>query len=295
MAADEAVDRLRLGLGVRPGAAVGEVARIRRRALVVVAPLVGHVAVQVDAVGVRDLAVAVVVAEVLAPQALALVEREVVAVGVRDRHEVELALVDEAADLRVARVVLLEDVVLEPADHLWRDPLAGVLGAEVEDARLLAVALIGVLGDLQHEDVGAVDRLADVDELRDAPVLARRLLEVLLQAVRAEVLAKHLVSLGGERGGALGDGLAVDLLGPQDDAVLAQRGDLPAVEHGLQMHLSGPGLADPQVPLVTVEAEIVERTDGTAVDGPRVDVELAIRRLRRGGAGQNDERRDERG
>jgi hypothetical protein len=83
-ALDEHVQRLRLGLGVRARPTVGLVGRVGRGAFVVVAPAVVEVAVEVDAVARRDLAVAVVVAQVLAPQPLAFLEREVVAVGVGD-------------------------------------------------------------------------------------------------------------------------------------------------------------------------------------------------------------------
>jgi hypothetical protein len=59
------------------------------------------------------LAVAVVVAQVLAPQAL-VVERVLVAVGVRDEHEPELGLAKELADLAVV-VAPAVDVVLQQA------------------------------------------------------------------------------------------------------------------------------------------------------------------------------------
>jgi hypothetical protein len=78
---------LRLRLGSRGRTAVGLAGRVRGRALVVVAPLVGEVAVEVDAVLGGDLPVAVVVAQVLAPQPVALGEREVVAVRVDHRQE----------------------------------------------------------------------------------------------------------------------------------------------------------------------------------------------------------------
>ena len=72
---------------------------------VVVVPALVIVPVQVDPVADRDLLVAVVVAEVLPPQALD-VERVLVAVGVGDRHEPELARVEELLHDRVLAVVV---------------------------------------------------------------------------------------------------------------------------------------------------------------------------------------------
>ena len=77
--------RLGLGLRGRAGAAVGLVVRVVRGALVVTTPVDGVVAVRVDAVArLAEHAVAVVVRHVLAPQAVALGERVLVAVRVGD-------------------------------------------------------------------------------------------------------------------------------------------------------------------------------------------------------------------
>ena len=70
----QAHDRLRLALGRRAGAAVGLAREDLRGALLVVLEVLRVVAVRVDAVGVRRLAVAVVVAQVLAPQPLVVNE-----------------------------------------------------------------------------------------------------------------------------------------------------------------------------------------------------------------------------
>ena len=67
---DQRLVRLRLGLRRGAGAAVVVGRELRRRALVVVAPVDVVVAVQVDAVVPGDLPVAVVVVEVLPPQPL---------------------------------------------------------------------------------------------------------------------------------------------------------------------------------------------------------------------------------
>ena len=129
-----------LGLGARRRAAVGLGRGVVRRALRVEAPLRRPVAVRVDAVAVRDRAVAVVVAQGLAPQARAVGdERVVVAVGVHDRGEPQLG---RREDLRDAggRVVLVREHVLEqPPVGLHRDPLARMLGGVVEDDRLGAL------------------------------------------------------------------------------------------------------------------------------------------------------------
>src|SRR5690606_38246115 len=84
----EGVDGPGLRLGSRAGAPIGLAGRVGGRPLVVVAPLVGEVAVEVDAVTGADHAVAVDVAQVLAPQAVRVGgEGVVVAVGVGRQHE----------------------------------------------------------------------------------------------------------------------------------------------------------------------------------------------------------------
>ena len=89
----DAVDQARhgagLGLGGGTAAAVGLIGRVRRRPLVVIAPVLGEVAVGIHAVADGDLPVAVVVAQILAPQPLD-VEGVLVAVGVGRDDEPQL-------------------------------------------------------------------------------------------------------------------------------------------------------------------------------------------------------------
>jgi hypothetical protein len=266
-AAREAVEPLRLGLGVRAGAAVGLARRVGRGALVVVAPLVGEVAVQVDAVADRDLPVAVVVAQVLAPQPLPGLEGPVVAVGVRDRHEPQLARVHEPAD-RAIGVVAVEHVVHQPAVHLRRDPLARVLGGEVEHRRLAAVALPWVLGHLQGDDPLALVGGAVVDELRDLAVVACRLLVLLPQPAGPRVRPEDAVA-GLSR--ACRGGLAADLLDAEVDALAAQLLRLAPAQDQLDAELAA-GCA-PELQLVAVDAELGERSELAATDLALVDLE----------------------
>jgi hypothetical protein len=85
-----------------------------------------EVAVGVDAVANGDLAVAVVVARVLAPQAL-VVEGVLIAVGVGDDDEPELGAPEEIPDLLVVRPPAVDEVVQRSAVDLDADPLARVL------------------------------------------------------------------------------------------------------------------------------------------------------------------------
>ena len=197
----QAVDRPGLGLRGGTGSPVGLTARLGRRALVVVAPLGREVAVEVDAVVGGDPAVAVVVAQVLAPQPVAGCEREVVAVGVGDRDEPQLGRVDQLGDRRVGAVAV-DDVVGEAAHHLRRDPLPGVLGAEVERRRPAAVTdAAGVPGHLEGDDVLALHRLADRDQLGDVRMLGGELLELVLQAARRAVGPEHRAAACGRPSG----------------------------------------------------------------------------------------------
>ena len=142
----------RLRLGRRRRAAVGVARRLRRRALVVVAEVLVEVAVRVDAVVAGDLAVAVVVAQVLPPQPL-VVERVLVAVRVRDRHEPQLGALEQSLDGLVVRAPSVDEVVQQPPVDLDRDPLAGVLGGAVEDRRRVPSGTCWPLRDLQRDDL----------------------------------------------------------------------------------------------------------------------------------------------
>lgn len=201
----ERVERLGLGLGARSGAAVGLAGGVGGRTLVVVAPLVGEVAVEVDAVANGDGAVAVVVVQVLAPQTLVGAgERVVVAVGVGRDDEPQFGGVDDLLDPLVGLVVV-QVVVEQPPGHLRGDPLARVLVGHVEDGGLGAVlGVLRVLGQFEREDVLAVDGLADGDGLGEAGVGLGGGEDLLLEAAAAAVGAVHAVGGGVDAGLGLG-------------------------------------------------------------------------------------------
>ena len=167
------------------------------RALVVVAPAGREVAVEVDAVGRRERPVAVVVAQVLAPEAVLGVEGVVVAVGVGDQDEPQLAGLDErvssldetpcdglvvGADGRALAPVVVQEHAQRAAAGLAGEPFASVLGRRIQDRGPLAVAdLRSVLRHLHRVDRDAVQRLADGLQLRDVGVAAREALKLRLQ------------------------------------------------------------------------------------------------------------------
>ena len=179
---EQALHRGRLGLGHRPGAAVGLARRDRGRALLVVAPVVREVAVEVDAVTRRDLAVAVDIPQVLAPEPLG-VERVLVAVRVGHRDEPQLGRLEQLLDLGVVGSPALDVPVHQAAVDLGRDPLARMLGRAEEHRWTLAILdTAGALGELDRVHVAALDRRADLDELGDRRILRRGLHELVADA-----------------------------------------------------------------------------------------------------------------
>ena len=192
--APELLDRLGLGLGVRARPAIGLRQEVVAGALVVVAPVGGVVAVDVDAVdGLAAHAVGVVVVHVLAPQAVAGRERVLVAVRVVDADEPQLARVDELGGDRAVRrglAVVAREVVQRALAGLARQPLARVLHRVVEHRRACVVgARLGARRDLERDDVAAHVGLAEDDLLDDAgafePVIE---LEVLLLVVARDAV-----------------------------------------------------------------------------------------------------------
>ena len=180
----EVLDRHRLGLGRRSRPAVGIARELGGRSLVVVVPLLVVVAIQVDAVADRDLAVAVVVAQVLAPKPLG-VERVLIAVRVRHEDEPELARIDEVRHLGVLAVVV-DEVMKETAVDLGRDPLARMNGRHVEDVRSRPVCeLSRVLGHLEGDDLPPLARVADHLELHERGILLGDLVELVANPSRA--------------------------------------------------------------------------------------------------------------
>ena len=218
-ASHQAVQRPRLRLGGRGLAAVGLAAVRRGGPLVVVAPAGRPVAVEVDAVGAGDLAVGVVVAQVLAPQPVALGEGVVVAVGVGHRDEPQLGAAEQLAQVTVAGVAL-DDVAEQAQVHLRGDPLPGVLGRGVEDRGPGAVThLPRAAGHLDGVERLALEGGAQRDQLGQGGVLASDLAELVADAARLAVgLEDRRLLLLGEQPR---DRLAVDPLLLQGDA----RGD----------------------------------------------------------------------
>ena len=118
---EQADHRLRLRLRHRRGAPVGFTGLDGRRALLVIAPVVGEVAIGVDAVADLGLSVSVVVAEVLPPQPL-VVERVLVAVGVGHEDEPELGRLQQLADFTVVGPPPVDVVVHQPPVDFGGDP-----------------------------------------------------------------------------------------------------------------------------------------------------------------------------
>ena len=271
----EAVIRGVLGLGVRVRAAVVLGRRRGARALVVERPLLGEVAVGVDAVaGVAVDAVVVVVAQRLAPQAVgvrrargaqrdgrarAAGERVVVAVRVEDGEDPDLGGLEQ---LRDARVVLVREEPLRlAARDLGGDPLARVVDGAEEHRRARAVGdVAGVVGDLQREDRLAEQRRADLDELGDVLVGGRLSAQLVGDAAGLGVAAEDVVvrvravAAGGDHA------RLVQLLGGQRDALGLQRGGLAGGDGDLELLLAED---------VGLEAGVVE-LDARIGDDPRL-------------------------
>lgn len=215
----EGVQGLGLGLRAGDGAAVGLTGGERGGALVVVAPLVGEVAVEVDTVTDGDGVVSVDVPQVLAPLAVGGVAvGEVVAVGVGGDHEPQLGGVDDLLDPLV-RLVVVQVVVQQAPGHLRSDPLARVLVGHVQHGRLGAVlGLLRVLGQLDREDVLSLEGLADGDHLGQGGVLLTGAEDLLLDVPGSAVGAVDPV------GGGVHTRLRLprELVLPQLDALLLQ-------------------------------------------------------------------------
>ena len=171
-------------------------------------------------------------------------------------------------------------MVEEAPDHLGRDPLPGVLGADVDGGR--APARAGprrVLGDPHRVDVLAVHGLADDLELGDGGIRRRLGDELLLDATRPAVAAEHAVGEGGHL--PLGAGL-----GRQRGAGGVEGLGLPVAQDHLDRELVGDSADRRHLQLVAVDAELEQLLEAGAVDGARIHGEApALERIRRHGFG----------
>ena len=215
-AVDQPLHRLGLRLGGRAGTAVGLVRRIRRRSLVVVAPVLLEVAVRIDAVADRDLPVAVVVAQVLAPQPL-VVERVLVAVGVRGDHEPQLRRLEQVLDLLVVRPPAVDVVVQQAPVDLEADPLARMLVRRIEDRRARSVLLAArALRELQGDQLATLLCRPEDLELDELRVVLSHVVELVADAPRFVPGPVYVVATGRLGGGLLGDRLALAVTGQLD-------------------------------------------------------------------------------
>jgi hypothetical protein len=169
--------------------------------------VVREVAVRVDAVGDRDLVVAVVVAQVLAPQPLGI-ERVLVAVRVRHEHEPQLVVLQQAPDPVVVVAPLVDVPEHQPPVDLGRDPLARMLGRAVEHGRPAPVAdAARALGQLHGEDLATLECRPEPHQLGELRVLAGDLVHLVADAARLVVRAPDVEAVGGLAGGELLDGM----------------------------------------------------------------------------------------
>ena len=104
--------------------------------------------------------------------------------------------------------------------------------------RLPSRVLRALLGDLEGDDVLALHRLADDDQLGDVGVVGGDLFELLLEAAGPAVRAEDRVALGGEARRHLGRRLAVDLLQLEVDALVGELVRLLTADHDLDIELA---------------------------------------------------------
>ena len=287
---EQALQRLRLLLGDRRRPAVGLAREDRRRALLVVVEVVRVVAVRVDAVGDRRHPVAVVVAQVLAPQPLG-VERVLVAVGVRDQHEPQLGLLQQVLDGLVVGAPALDVPAHQAPVDLGRDPLARVLRGAEQHRRAPAVRLAArSLRELDREDLAALERRAESHELGELRVVARDRVHLIADASRLVPRAPHVEAVLrlGERE-LLDRHAALDARLLRGDPVGGEPRALRVVEDELDREPArGPAL-DGEVDALA--AQLLELS--TADDG-RVDLKpqaVTPRCCRAGSANADEDRR----
>ncbi len=248
---EQALHRLGLRLGHRSGAAVCVARRDRRRPLLVVLEVVREVAVGVDAVADRDLAVVVVVAQVLAPQPLD-VERVLVAVGVGHEDEPQLRRLEQPLDLGIVSPPAVDVPVHQAPVDLVSDPLACVLGGAVQHRRAAPVRdAARPRGEPEREQLAALVGRPELHELGDAAVVAGRRVHLVAEPAGLVPGAPDGEPVLGLLGCELLDGLAsldAGELGP--DPVAPQLGALRLRRHELDLgaarHLADAGQLEPQ-------------------------------------------------
>ena len=160
----------------------------------------------------------------------------------------------------------------QPAGHLHRDPLPGVLRAHVRGGRAGAVAdLLGVPGDLDRENRLALDRLADRDDLGQPRVAGGDGGDLVADAsglavgavggpTRRRLLAQHLRRR-----------LAANPLDLQLDALRRQPGSLTLGEHRLHLRGAAVGfLGD----VLGVDADLPQLIELFRGDRAGVDLEV---------------------
>ena len=283
VAGHDGLDVARLRLGERAGAAVGLRQRVGVGARA--APQAAVVAVGVDAVldqagrrravaGGRVVGQAAVLAPVLAagrragdevggvvdalvaPAALAGElpggAGGLEAVGVDDRHDDVARVLHDRRRARVALLVAVDQLERPLHRELAGRPLAGVVDAHVEERRLAVVA-VDVLGDLDAEHVlAAVGLLRQREELHEARVLGREVLELgVVVGQRAVAGAPARQRRGARADAARGGGAAAR--GHRGAALAQPRGPVLGDE---VVHLDGPaqaGLAQRRLVLGAVQ------------------------------------------
>ena len=148
----------------------------------------------------------------------------------------------------------------ESADHLGGDPLAGVLGGGVEHGRALPVlGLLGVLGDLEGQDLLSVDAVADRHQLGDLGVRSGRGTQLIGDPALGAVGPEHVETLGQLLAGSNGGLLPVDPLDGGLDALGAELGGLPVGDDHLEADVAAGGLVRNDV--VGVDAHLVEHVE----------------------------------
>ena len=139
------------------------------------------------------------------------------------------------------------------------------------------------MGDLEGDDVLALHRLADDDQLGDVGMGGGDLFELLLEATWSAVRAEDRVARSGEARRHLCRRLAVDLLELEVDALVGEVVGLLAADHDLDVELTAGRRHGRDV--ARVDAGGAQRLELAQVERADVDVEAVVARLLAGGCG----------